>query len=95
MKKGDPAKQPENTLYDILVALSQPPKVKTKDQLVQHFQIMDKMMILELDYLKGTPDMLYVGMTKQKDEKEPDIVKIKFVPCIVRPETLLLGFNKN
>lgn len=93
--KKQPSPQKPVTLQDIITALQEPSQSKTKEQLINHYQIMDKMMILEIEYLKDQPDLTYVGLFKVKIENEKDSYKINFVPCIVRRETLLLGFNKN
>lgn len=83
------------TLQDILDQFDQLPHQKTGAQLQKHYQILDKMLILELEYLKETPDLMFVGLSKVRDENEPNAYKIRFVPCIVRRETLFLGFNQN
>jgi len=84
------------TLQDILLQFEEPPKNPSQSQIQQKYLIMEQMVIFELEQLKMMPSRAYVGMTKILDESEGEnVYKIRFVPCIVRPETMFLGFGKN
>jgi|GEM_PF-4265451 len=85
--------KPKVTLQDILQQLSESPSPQQYSP--DHYKILDKMVMLEIYYLQQKPDLTFVGLSKVPDENEPGAYKIRFVPCIVRPETLYLGFNKN
>lgn len=85
--------QPKVTLQDILQQLSEPPFPQQYSP--DHYKILDKMVLLEISYLQQKPDLTFVGLSKVRDENEPNAYKINFVPCIVRPETLYRGFNLN
>lgn len=85
-----------NTLQELLVQFDAAPKQKTQHEVEQHYLILEKMMLLEIEFLREGPARAYVGMTKVLDEEEgEDVYRIRFVPCVVRPEVLLLGFSKN
>ena len=84
------------TLQDILQQFEEPPKNASQNEINQKYLILEQMTVFELEQLKMMPSRAYVGMTKILDESEGEFVyKIRFVPCIVRPEVLFLGFNKN
>lgn len=85
-----------NTLQELLVQFETTPSKKTQHQVEQHYLILEKMMMLEIEFLQEGPARGFVGMTKILDEDEgTDVYRIRFVPCIVRPEVLLRGFSKN
>lgn len=85
-----------NTLQELLVQFQQVPPEKNQKQVEQHYLIMEKMVLLELEYLQEGPARAFVGMSKVLDEEEGEnVYKIRFVPCIVRPEVLFRGFGKN
>lgn len=85
-----------NTLQELLVQFDAAPKQKTQHEVEQHYLIKEKMMMLEIEFLQDGPARGFVGMSKILDEDEgTDVYRIRFVPCIVRPEVLLRGFSKN
>lgn len=84
-----------DTLQDILNQFDQPKKEKTSQQIVDHYLVLEKMTMLEIEFLQDSPARAFVGMTKIWDENEKDVLKITFVPCVVRPEVLYLGFSRN
>ena len=93
-----PKEKPECkvTLQDIILQLEQIPQQPTQKQLQTKYLIGQQMIIFELEQLKMMPSQAFVGMTKITDDTEgPNVYKITFVPCIVRPETLFLGFGNN
>lgn len=93
-----PREKPESkiTLQHILEQFEQIPQQPTQKQNETKYIIGEQMVVFELEQLKMMPSRAFVGMTKILDEQEgPGVYKIRFVPCIVRPETLFLGFNKN
>lgn len=88
--------EPKVTLQDIIFQLQQVPSQPSQKQIETKYLIGEQMTIFELEQLKMMPSRAFVGMTKILDENEgPNVYKIRFVPCIVRPETLFLGFNRN
>ena len=84
------------TLQNILDQFDNIPKQPDQKELQSKYLMHEQMTIFELEQLKMMPSRAYVGMTKILDESEGEFVyKIRFVPCIVRPEVLFRGFNKN
>lgn len=84
-----------NTLQDILDQFNQPKKEKTQQQIIDHYLILEKMTMLEIEFLQDSPARAFVGMTRLWDETEKGTLKITFVPCVVRPEVLFRGFGRN
>jgi hypothetical protein len=84
-----------NTLQQILDQFDQPFQEKTQQQINQHYLIMEKMTIMEIEYLQDCPSRGFVGMFKMWDENDPQTLRITLVPCIVRPEVLFRGFGRN
>ena len=82
-------------MQDILDQFDKPSPQKTQQQIIDHYLILEKMTMLEIEYLMDRPARAFVGMTKLIDETEPGTLKVTFVPCIVRPEVLFRGFAKN
>jgi len=89
-------KEQNITLQHILDQFDQLPKQPDQKNIETRYLVHEQMIIFELEQLRMMPSMAFLGMTKILDEKEGEnVYKIRFVPCIVRPETLFLGFNKN
>lgn len=84
-----------NTLQQILDQFDQPAAEKTQQQIINHYLVLEKMTMLELEFLQDSPARAFVGMTRLWDEHEKGTLKVSFVPCVVRPEVLFRGFGRN
>lgn len=84
------------TMQNILDQFQQPVKQPDQKELQTKYLIHEQMTIFELEQLKMMPCEKYVGLSKIRMEEEGEnVYKIRFVPCIVRPETLFRGYHKN
>ena len=93
-KNNIPLKTGPNTLHELLQQFDEPVKEKTQDQIINHYLVCQKIMMIELETLEQMPSRGYKGMVRIYDEHN-QITIINLVPCIVRPETLFRGFAKN
>ena len=81
-----------NSLQELLLQFDQPIHPKTKEQNIQHYIILQKMIKLESEYQHSLPDELFVGIYKVEDAEK---VRIALVPCLTRPGVLYECFNHN
>ena len=93
-QKNNIVKTGPNTLEELLQQFHEPVKEKTQDQIINHYLVGQKIMMIELETLQEMPSRGYKGMVRIYDEKK-QITFINLVPCIERPETMLRGFGKN
>ena len=90
--QNDKVKNGPNSLEELLLQFDQPIHPKTKEQNIQHYIILQKMIKLEGEYQHSLPDELYVGIYKVEDAEK---VRIALVPCLTRPGVLYECFNRN
>ena len=82
-----------NTLGELLNQFDEPPKEKTKEQIINSYLAKETMAALELSYLKDDPALSFRGgqMWYDKDGNK----YFDFVPCVIRPEVLYCSYGKS
>ena len=82
-----------NTLAELITQFDQPPKEKTKEDIIRDYTIKETMASLELSYLKEDPSIFFTGNQKWFDGEGNKY--FDFVPCALRPEVLYCSYGKN
>ena len=82
-----------NNFTELLKQFDQPPKVKTQEEIIRDYNILETMRALEVNMLKLEPSAMYRGTQRFKD-KDGNIF-FDFVPCVVRPEVVYCSYGTN
>lgn len=82
-----------NTLAELVKQFDQPPKEKTKEDIIRDYQVKITMLNLEWDMLKMDPSVEFKGCQSWKDSEGN--VYIDWVPCVVRPDVIYCNIGKN
>lgn len=80
---------------NIILQLSEPPvtKVKSPEEIQKHYLIQEALFQLEIDMLRMSPALRFKGIQRWKDNTGN--IFFDWVPCVVRPEVLFLGWGKS
>lgn len=82
-----------NTLEELLKQFDQPPKEKTKEDIIRDYQVRETLAALEVDMLKMEPSEVYKGSQFWTDNEGKKF--FDFVPCVTRPEVIYCSYGKN
>ena len=82
-----------NTLHELLVQFDAPSKHKTPQDIIRDYQVKETMAALELDMLRMDASLAYRGC--QSWFNENNILSVRQVPCVVRPEVIYCAYGKS
>jgi hypothetical protein len=82
-----------NNFAELLKQFDDPVKIKTQEDVIRDYTVLETMRLLELDMLKLEPSCMYRGIQRSKDNDGG--LFIDFVPCVVRPEVVYCSYGKS